>query len=233
VIKNLTLQGARLSTGLGANGAGIRENAAGEPWTADSVEITGCDDGILSSGSNVTLSNGYTHDNGSPINPGYTHEIYLDGSPTTTVTLTNWVSTCGQYSTHALKIRAGTAEISGGTYTGSSDSTGTIGGSVIDFPQGGNFTMNNATIIVAKGAANNLFFGFGMENALNASTGDTATFNQVVFNDENGTGGIIANGTYFPNAKLVLNGCTYTGKAPPVIQGFLAANVFGTITKAA
>lgn len=228
-IKNLTLQNASIVASQGNNAAGVRDNGAGIGFALDTVEVTACQDGLLTFASNITLSNGHTHDNGA--GDGLTHEIYLGGDTTNTCTLTDWTSTCGPKSTHALKTRAGTTNVSGGTFTGSPDTTGNVGSSVIDVPDGGNFTATGTTFVLAAGAANHNFLTYGEESATNASTGSTVTLTNCVFTDNTGTGGIISNGTYIPAAKLMLSGCTYTGAAPPSITGF--ASVTGTIAKAA
>ena len=44
--------------------------------------------------------------------------MYFGGSPDTTVTLNNVTSACGRGSTHALKSRAGTTQVVGGSYAG-------------------------------------------------------------------------------------------------------------------
>lgn len=227
-ISNLTLQNASIAASQGNNAAGVRDNGAGIGFTLDTVEVTGCQDGLLTFASTITLSNGHTHDNGA--GDGLTHEIYLGGDVPNTCSLINWTSTCGLKSTHALKTRAGTTNVSGGTFTGSPDTTGNVGGSVIDVPDGGNFTATGATIVLAAGAANHNFLTYGAESATNAGIGSTVTLTNVVFTDNTGSGGIVSNGTYIPAAKLVLNGCTYTGATPPSITGF--ASVTGTITKA-
>lgn len=228
-ISNLTLQNANIAASQGNNAAGVRDNGNGIGFTLNGVEVTACQDGLLTFASNVTLIGGHTHDNGA--GDGYTHEIYLGGDTTNTCTLTGWTSTCGAKSTHALKTRAGTTNVSGGTFTGSADSTGAVGGSVIDIPDGGNFSATGATLVIAAGAANHEFLTFGLESAANASIGDTVTLTNVVFTDNTGSGGIISNGTAIPAAKLVLSGCTYTGKVAPSITGW--GSITGTIAAAA
>ncbi|HEY4173602.1 MAG TPA: hypothetical protein VGM42_11295 [Rhodopila sp.] len=228
-ISNMTISGAQIAASLGNNAAGIRDNGAGIGFTATNVEITECQDGVLTFPSNVTMTGCSTHGNGA--GDGFTHELYFGGDTTNTVTLTNHASACGAGATHALKSRAGTTTVSGGSFTGSSDTTGNIGGSVVDIPDAGVFSMSGATLIVSKGAANTLFFGYGMESALNAAVGLTATFTNCVFTDNSGSGGQIQAGPSNPTAELVLTGCAYTGSVAPQISGF--AKVTGTITKAA
>jgi len=228
-ISNLTIQNASISAALGQNAAGVREAQAGISYTLNAVEITGCQDGILTFASNVTLTGGHTHDNGA--SDGLSHEMYLNGDTTNTMTVTNWISTCGTKSTHALKTRAGTTNLSGGTFTGSADPTGAVGGSVVDVPDAGIFTASGTTFITAAGAGNHQFITYGSESATNAGIGLTVTLTNCVFTDNTGSGGILQNGTANPTATLVLTGCTYTGATAPTITGF--GTVTGTITKAA
>lgn len=227
-ISDVTIQGASISASLGNNAAGVRELNLGAPFTLNSVEITGCQDGILAFADNNTLLNGHTHDNGA--GDGFTHEIYLNGTPSSVETLTGWTSTCGTLSTHALKTRSGKTLVTGGTFTGSADPTGKIGGSVIDVPDAGIFDATGATMVVSAGAANTLFFGYGMESANNAATGTNPAFTNCVFTDNSGTGGQFTNGTHNPGAVLTLTGCTYTGTKAPQFTGW--ASVVGTLTKA-
>ncbi len=227
-ISNVTIKGANISTALGNNAAGVRESGVGDPFTLTNVELTGNQDGILTFADNITLTGGSTHNNGA--GDGYTHEMYINGDTTNTATLTNWNSTCGLLSTHALKTRAGTTIVSGGTFTGSPDTTGAVGGSVIDVPDAGLFTATGTTFVIASGAANLLFLGYGMESTKNAAIGITVTFNNCVFTDNTGKGGYIQNGTYNPTATIVFNNCTYTGTVAPTVSGF--GTVTGVIAKA-
>lgn len=228
VITNLTIEGAAIPTSMGNNAAGVREMNVGFPFTLKAVEITKCQDGILAFADNNTFVGGYTHDNGA--GDGFTHEIYLNGTPTSVETITDWNSKCGLLSTHALKSRSGKTVVTGGTFTGSADTTGKVGGSVIDVPDAGIFEVKGSTLVVSAGAANTLFFGYGMESNKNAATGISATFTDCVFTDLSGSGGQINNGTYNPNAVLTLVGCTYTGTKAPQINGW--GQVIGTLTKA-
>lgn len=228
-IRDMTLMGASISSGDGGNAAGVREDGVGMPFNLTNVEITGCQNGLLTFADNLVLTGGHTHDNGN--SDGQTHEIYVNGSPTSILKIDNWVSTCGLKSTHALKSRAGTTSVTGGTFTGNPDPTGNVGGSVVDAPEGGVFNATGSTFVTGQGAANTLFFGYAMENANNQATGTTATFTDCVFTDNTGSGGKIQNGTFIPSATLVLVNCTYTGATAPVIAGF--ASVSGAITKAA
>ena len=230
ILEKMTLENAAISVALGNNAAGVRDNGAGIGCNLTNVEITGCQDGILTSGGSWNLTGCKIHNNG--YGDGYTHEMYFnDDVPTNTITLTNVTSTQGMLSTHALKSRAGTTHVIGGTYTSGGNSNGNICGSLVDFPQGGVFTASGATFILLNNSANTMFFGYAEENSINLAIGTTATFTNCIFTDETGTGGSIQNGGNIPTATLVLVGCTYTGTVAPNISGF--ATVTGTITKAA
>src|SRR5271166_4057294 len=110
---DMTLTGAAVSD---LNGAGIREDGPGLGWTATNVEFTGNQDGILTFASNITLNNCSFHNNGA--HDQHSHENYFNGSPATQVTLNNVTSVAGTGSTHALKSRAGTTRVVGGSYAG-------------------------------------------------------------------------------------------------------------------
>ena len=230
VISGITVKGASISTAMGENAAGARDGATGVGLTLAGMEITGCQDGVLTFASNIALKNGTTHDNGA--GNALTHEIYIGGPGKNAATFTDWVSKCGALSTHALKSRAGTTVVDGGSYTGSADPVGKIGGSVVNIANGGVVQISNTTITVSAGAANRVFLDYGLEGAENSVVGDTVTLTNVHFVDDTGQGGIIACGaTNYPNATLVLSGCTYTGTVAPSLTGW--KTVSGAITKAA
>lgn len=227
-IEKLTIQGAAVPASLGNNAAGVRDGAAGIGFTLTDVEITGCQDGILTFASNITVNGSNIHGNGA--GDGYTHEMYVGGSPTTKFVLgTSTVST-GPLSTHAVKSRAGTTTITGGVLTGGAADGGAVSGSVVDIPDGGLVSITGTTIALRANAANTLFFGYSMESALNQATGATVTMTDVIF-DGGGVAGEIQAGSYMPTSKLVLVGCTHKGTVAPTISGF--ATVTGAIAAAA
>jgi hypothetical protein len=226
LVKGVSFQGLTIigQSSVSASG-GIREDAPGCDWTATDIEVHGAADGIGPTfASNIAINGANIHDNGA--GDGLSHEMYFGGN-TNTVALTNVSGKCGTKSTHALKTRAGTTNVTGGTFTGSADSTGGIGGSVVDVPDMGAFTMSGATLVTSAGAANTLFFGYGLESNKNAALGSTATLTNMAFMDNTGTGGILQGNA---GTKLVLSGCTYTSATPPTIKGF--DSVTGTITPA-
>jgi hypothetical protein len=227
-IENMTINGAQIPTSEGNNAAGLRDGGPGIGFIATNVELTGCQNGMLSFPSDITMTGCKTHGNGA--GDGYTHELYFGGNPTNVVNLNQHTSVCGAGATHALKTRAGTTKVTGGSFTGSADTTGNIGGSVIDVPDTGIFEMTGATVENVAGTANTMLFGYGMETNGNAATGTSAVFTDVVFVDNTGTGGLIENGGANPQATLTLVSCTYTGTVAPVTKGW--ASVTGELTPA-
>ena len=229
-ISDLTIKGAAISQALGLNAAGVRDSAAGIGCTLQNVEIYGCQDGILTFPSNWKLTGCSIHDNGAGgAGGGDTHEMYFSGDTTNTVSLTNTNATCGTMSTHALKSRAGTTTVSGGTFTGSGDPVGDIGGSVVDFPDGGVVSITGATVVTTAGADNHIALSYGTESSLNAAIGETVTLTNFALEDNTGTGAIIESG--IATATLVLSGATYKGTTPPTLVGW--AQVTGAFVKAA
>ena len=226
VISDLTIMGATVGDD---NGASVRQTGDGVDFTAQNIEVTGCQDGILAFGATVNLASCDFHDNGA--GDGLSHEIYLNGDPTTHATLTDMTVTAGIKATHALKSRSGDTTITGGVYTGSKDTTGDVAGSTIDIPDGGLVAISNGTIALSPGQGNRLFLGFAMESAKNAAAGKTVTITNEVFDDQTGLGGIIQAGAAQPDAELVLSGCTYKGPVAPQLVGW--GTVTGTIAKAA
>jgi hypothetical protein len=229
-IANLTIEGAAIAASLGANAAGVRDGAAGIGFTLSQVEITGCQDGILTFPSNVTVNSCNIHGNGAGLAGGSaTHELYIGGSPITTFSMTNTSVATGPLATHALKSRAGTTKVVGGTLTAGAADGGAVSGSVVDIPDGGDASFNGVAFTLRAGAANTLFFGYAMESALNLAAGSTVTMTNCVF-DGGGVAGEIQAGSNIHGAALVLSGCTYKGTTPPSVSGF--ATVVGTITAA-
>ncbi len=231
-LSGLTLSGAQISADLGNNAAGIRNSGtSGASYTVTGVEITGNQDGILTSAGNWTLTNCTIHDNGG--GDGLTHELYFaDDSVSNVVRLTGCTVTQGLKSTHAVKSRAATTNIAGGTYTSAGNPDDSICGTLLDFPNGGIVNLSDARLVLKAGSAVTGFLGYAMEGtgATNNAIGTTVTLTRCVFVDQTGTGGFIANGKTVPQARLVLSGCTYTGSVPPKITGF--ATVLGAITAA-
>jgi hypothetical protein len=226
VVRNAKFQNWRISAALGQNCSPVRESGPGIGATMDGCEVTACDNGTLTSGGNWGFVGSYHHDNG--VGNGLSHECYIDGDTNNIVTLTKPTFACGKESTHALKTRAGTTNLSGGTLTGSADPTGSVGGSVVDVPDAGVFSATGTTFVTSAGAANTLFLSYGLESAKNAAIGNGVKLTDCVFTDNTGTGGKIQGpgGT----ATLDLVGCTYTGAAAPAIAGFV---VTGSFAKAA
>ncbi len=229
VVEKLTLRNAAISAANGNNGAGARDDGPGlTPFIFNNVEFTGDQDGILSNGGSWTLTGCYTHDNGA--GNGLTHEMYFNDDTANVVTLNQHISTCGLLSTHALKSRACTTVLNGGTFTGSPDPTGNVAGSVVDIPNGGDFTAIGTTFVLAPGTSNMVFYGYKMET-IATNPGIASVFTNAIFNGNGVAGEIQCNAANSPTATLDVTGSTYLGAAgPPVISGF--ASVTGTITAA-
>jgi hypothetical protein len=222
---DMTLKGAAVRD---LNGAGIREDGPGLDWNAMNVEFTGNQDGVLTFASNVTLNNCSFHDNGA--HDGYSHEMYFNGSPTTKVTLNSVTSIAGASSTHALKSRAGTTRVVGGSYIGNpGGGTDGVGGSVLNFPNCGEVTLTGTMLTIGARSRNFVFISYGTENANNAAVGTMLTLINVHLVDRSGTGGVILNGRALPGARLIIGpGCVYDGIRPPRFQGW--ASIRGSFT---
>ncbi len=227
-ISGMTIQNAAISASLGANAAAVRDAGPGIGFTLSSVEVTSCQDGILTFPGNITILNSFFHaDGASNAGGAYTHEMYLGGDTTNVATLTGTNVTCGLLATHAVKSRAGTTHITGGVFIGNPDD-GTNGGSVIDIPDEGIVTISNATIKTGLNAGNHALFTFGEESAANAAIGKTVTMTGVSLVDQTGSGGIISSSD--AKATLIISGSTYAGATPPSISGF--GSVVGAFTPA-
>jgi len=227
VIESMSLTGATLSSPGGGStsgnyAAGVRDNGAGIGCIMSNVEIYACDMGIESIGGSWTCTSCDFHDNG--MGDGYSHDVYFAGDAApNVVTLDGCTSTCGPLTTHALKSRALTTIVNGGTFTGSGD-PGNIGGSVVDVPDGGVVDITGSTLVTAAGAGNHGILTYAVESSKNSAAGSTVTLTNVVIEDNTGTGGIVRSG--LASATLVLVNCTYKGTIPPTISGW------GTVTGA-
>jgi hypothetical protein len=234
VIRDMTLKGAA-TTDL--NGAGIRDGQDNTGFTALRVRFTGCQMGALYNASNAAFVDCVWDGNGAGTDTNQvfdTHDIYASaGGPTDTVTqtvtltVTNPSIAQSAGSTHGVKSRHGTTFINGGTINGNPDTNvDGVGGSLIDLPWGGNATINGTTLIQNGGGGNNLFIGYAMETANNAPVGKTLKLENVHLTDKTGTGGIIQNGMFIPDAILNIGtGCVYDGTIAPQIKNF--ASVIG------
>jgi hypothetical protein len=231
-VSGLTLSGAQISADLGNNAAGIRDSGTpGASYAVTNVEITGNQNGILTDAGNWTLTNCAVHGNGG--GDGLTHELYFgDDNASNAVKLTNCTVTQGLKSTHAVKSRAATTNIIGGTYISGGNPDDSISGTLLDFPNGGIVDISGARLVLKAGSAVVGFLGYAMEGtgATNHAIGTTVTLTNCVFVDQTGSGGFISNGTTVPDARLVLSGCTHTGSVAPKITGF--ASVAGAINPA-
>ena len=236
VIKNLLIRNYSISATLGLNAAGVRNGGTGVDVTLETCEITGCQNGILTGGGSWTKTGCYTHDNGAgpaPPAPANTHEHYFNPDVATdnTITLNQEIAACGVLSTHALKTRACVTIANGGSFTGNPDPNPAelTAGSVVDIPNGGDFTATGTTFVIPAGAAIVDFLDYGMEQ-VTPNPGEAISLQKCVFIG-NGKAGKITNGPLVPNATIDVTGSTYLGAAgPPVISGF--ASVTGTITAA-
>ena len=230
VIQDMTIRNA---SNADDNGAGIRDNASGEGYTAIRVEFSGNEMGVMSYASPIVLTDCVFHDNGA--GDARSHEMYFNVSGGGSATLTNVNSTCGTRSTHAVKSRLATTAISGGTYTQNPDSSpNSVGGSVIDIPDGGAVSIDGATLIVTESGAdaNNYFIGYAMESIKNLAFGSTMTLTNVHLIDGSRTGGIIRAGNPAAGAAhlIIGDGCRYDGAVAPVLMGW--ASVTGAFVPA-
>lgn len=223
-ISQLTIKNAWINASLGLNAAGLRNADSTIGITASNVEITGCQNGILTddaSSVDFVLDKMNIHGCGATGNPGNTHSLYIGGLPTTKCTLTNSVLS-GCIDAHEYKSRCGTTISQNNKFT-----TGGFG-SCIDCSNGGILNSTDDTFTLPAGAADETFISFAQENTKNAATGHACNITNGVFHDGTGTGGIINSGD--PAAVLTLVGCTYTGAVAPRITGW--GQVIGSIAKA-
>lgn len=220
-LNNIRLTGAKVDDN---NGAGVR----GDPGAI--IVMQGCEvdhneDGILAGATGVTVAIDacHFHDNGYGAGAAGTHEIYVGGD---LLTATNSTFKCGVLSTHAIKSRAKKSVIQKCHLTGSPDTTGDVAGSVLDVPDGGDLLVEDTTIEMAVGQANHVLFGYALESAINGLR--PVVLRRVHVIDTSGSGGLVMAGN--GGTTLTLDGCTYAGTVPPVMNGW--TSVTGSFTAA-
>ena len=219
-ISDLSIRGASISEKLGGNAAGVRDASRGTGFRLSNVEISGCQDGILAFGSDIEISGGYIHDNGS--GTGQTHNVYVGfWTGRNTFRLTN-LTTENCNGGHEIKSRA--------THTISFGCHHTTGGNgaAYDVPDGGQLAISSGSMTLPRNSPDPKFISYAMEGNRNAAVGNLVTVTDEVFHDLSGTGGNIV--THDKAAVLVLSGCTFTGALPPRIIGWGQVN--GSIAKA-
>lgn len=224
-IKAMSITGAAIDNSLGGNAAGVRDGGDGIGFTLKTVEISGCQMGVLTFASPIVIDTSHIHDNGNATAGARTHNIYCGGG---TLTLTNSVvEHCAD--AHEVKSRATDTTLTGDTIT-------TAGrGNCIDIPDAGNLTVSNTTLTIGKAAdpsnQNEVVLHYGEESTKNA--GRAVALTSVVI-DTTALPGVSALLIFAAaDAKLTLTGCTYKGDTAPTIQGLAAAQITGAFTKAA
>lgn len=214
LVRDMTLRGAWISAGDGANAAGIRSEPNMDT-NITNVEITGCQDGILNFGGTHKVIQCYIHDNGAGNDGGgHTHEIYVSGA-SKSLDLLGSIVKCGPRSTHAVKSRSFVTRIVDCVITGNGDD-GTWGGAVINTPDGGDLFITRTRIVRIASAGNRLFLAHASES-ISLGSG-TVTLEDVTVE---GGGSFQCN---IPGTHLVIQGvCKHVGPAP----GF---NGFASVT---
>jgi hypothetical protein len=221
-IRDLSIRGAAISDVDGGNAAGIRDAHNGVGFTARRIEISDCQNGVLTFGSDISIHDSHIHDNGaSGSSRGQTHNLYINGNGSNIFLLNN-TNTENCHGGHEVKSRAAHT-ISFGCHhlTGGS-------GSAYDVPDGGQLSISDGSMTLPAGADDRNFVSYAMESTKNAAVGNIVTVTNVLFIDKTGNGGIIQSGD--PMATLTLSGCTYSGAVCPRIMGWGTVN--GTIQKA-
>lgn len=231
-VSNMTIRDWFIPAGFGGNGAAIRGDGAGIGGTLTNLEITGNQDGILTTSGSWTITNCDFHDNGaSDIGGASTHEQYFGADPAAHIVETNVTSACGPLATHAFKCRAGFATLLNSTYTGNStDPTfGGNAGAVLDVPHCGAFLATTCTFNMPAGSVNPQWLNYGVDSTANSASGMTASFQNCIFNSGlAGQGGIFQ--AFQAGCTIDVTGSTYTGTTAPTFVGW--ASVIGTITPA-
>jgi len=167
-VENITFQGASISDGNGANGAGIRYQAGN--LTVINSQFNGDQDGILAtpatagSGSILIENSGFTGD-GVANGPraGLEHGIYIGAVASLTVMGSTFQGTLVG---HDIKSRAAVTMISGNYLD--DGLTGTTSYAV-DLPDGGQGAILGNTIVQGPNTQNNTMIAYSEEDPLNTT----------------------------------------------------------------
>lgn len=211
VYKNMTIKGCAVSD---ANGAAVRQNGDGIDFKLDTVEITGCQDGLLTfsppPGGKLLIVNSNIHDNGA--GDGRSHSIYAStggtGAAQATLDIENTV-VANDNGAHEVKSREGTTLLVDDTITTGGE------GSCLDQPDSGNATISGGSCTLKPGSDDHVALNWAMESVLNGAGGTLhitkdAAGNPWVVNG-NGVGPMIE--TTDPTAILIFDdgACKYVG----------------------
>lgn len=231
-VSNMSFQDFAISNGLGGNACAVRGDSAGIGVTMTNLSITRCQDGILTTSGDWTITGtDFSNDgNGNP-GSGSTHEQYFGSDPGAHVIETNVISSCGPLATHAFKSRSGHMTLLDSTYTGNStDPTfGVNAGAVIDVPECGALLATTCTFNMPAGSSNPQWLNYGVDSAGNSASGMTASFQNCVFNSGvAGVGGVFQ--AFRGGCTLDVTGSVYTNAVAPTFTGW--ASVIGTMTRA-
>jgi hypothetical protein len=227
-LSDMTIKGASISTGLGNNAAGVRNDQIGGAFVGfdlKNVRLSGNQNGILTDSTSTGTFNfdRLELDGNGFLGAGKTHQMYIGGAPHATMNLTNSKTIKGSIDAHEVKTRCGTNNLSGNVLVTGGN------GSCVDASNGGILNIIGDNYTLPANAQDRNFITYAMENTLNTDIGHTVTIKDTVFNDLTGQGGFIQ--TKDPTATLNLVNCTYTGQFAPNLAGWGIIN--GAIAKAA
>jgi hypothetical protein len=225
-ISDLSITGSAIPDGSGGNAAGVRDSATGIGFALKTVEIFGCQDGVLTFASPIVIDGSHIHDNGNATNAAGTHNIYCGGG---TLTLTNSIV---EHCTHEHEVKSRATDT---TITGCTIRTGGKG-KCVDIPDAGNVTIANTTLMLTPAVdpsqQDRGVFCYGEESA--ANVGRAIAISNVVIDTTLVPGGaLLIIGSFAPDAKITMTNVTYKGDTAPSFQGANPANITGTITAAA
>jgi len=217
-VDGLTFEGAHIPDRLGGNGAGIRDQNAGQSarLIVENSTFSGNQEGILQGNDfreHVQILNSTFEDNGNPNPAVFQHAVYIDAAASLVVDHSLF---CGQLIGHDVKSRAlATTVENSQIFDGAADPAAHCrAGSTsygIDAPNGGMLTVLADRIVQGPGTQNDIMVDYGAEGMRYPDNGihvSGTTFTNSA---------IHATGIYDPPCVLVdLAGNTFKGVATPV-----------------
>jgi len=228
IVNGLTFQGAEISSALGGNGAGIRDqntlSGGGGPGAAlpylivlNSTFINN-QTGMLTGDNysqSITVTNSKFINNGNPDPTVFQHALYVNYAGSLTVTNSVF---CGQLIGHDIKSRALQTNVSDNQlYDGQADAAvGCNAGSTslaIDVPNGGIAAISGNLITQGQASQNSKMVDYGEEGLLY----NTNSF-IVSYNNFTNIGTLSAIGIFqeLPCVPVQLTADDFTGVATPV-----------------
>lgn len=165
-LSNLEISGVAISAGDGGNGAALRDQGTGNT-TLRFVFFHNNQNGVLGgSTGEFRIENSIFESNGSAVDPGYTHNIYISADVSHLI-VNNSLFLRATYQGHNFKSRAKKTSINC-TVSASLDGNASR---EFDISEGGDILISNSVVQQGAASSNSNIIGFGLENNASKAAG--------------------------------------------------------------